>query len=206
MATVESKTCSRCKQTLVATAFSADRRASTGLQPACKKCFAAAAKAGRYRDIEAHRAKQREYCRSNPEKIRQYYATERERHIDKINARAKAYYEANKERHSAWTKAGRKKNPARTRELARGWQATRRALKKGGASAVETASWFKGQKKICHWCGKPCAKNAEIDHIVPLSRGGPHEITNLCVACLPCNRSKHNKDPIDFAQSLGLLL
>ena len=32
-----------------------------------------------------------------------------------------------------------------------------------------------------------------VDHVVPLSRGGAHEIGNLVVACAPCNRSKSAK-------------
>lgn len=32
-----------------------------------------------------------------------------------------------------------------------------------------------------------------IDHVVPLSRGGMTEITNLQVLCRPCNRAKGNK-------------
>lgn len=30
----------------------------------------------------------------------------------------------------------------------------------------------------------------ELDHVVPLSRGGPHTVANLVPACLRCNRSK----------------
>lgn len=31
---------------------------------------------------------------------------------------------------------------------------------------------------------------AEIDHVVPLAKGGPHEWGNLAPACAACNRSK----------------
>lgn len=206
MANVESKACSRCKQILPASSFTADRRASSGLQPRCKACCAEVQNARRLADPEANRIAQREYRRKNPERAKAWQARNKAKNGDKIRARAKAYYRANKERCIAWVKENRKKNPERTRELARGWQAKRRALKAGGVSAVETAEWFKAQPKVCHWCGVKCAKNAEIDHIIPISRGGEHQLRNLCVACLPCNRSKHAKDPIEFAQSLGKLL
>lgn len=32
-----------------------------------------------------------------------------------------------------------------------------------------------------------------IDHVVPISKGGSNEDTNLVTACLPCNRSKRDK-------------
>ena len=40
----------------------------------------------------------------------------------------------------------------------------------------------------CAYCGS--TENITIDHIVPLSRGGKHEASNLAPACLPCNCSK----------------
>lgn len=42
----------------------------------------------------------------------------------------------------------------------------------------------------CYYCGAPWR---HIDHIVPLSRGGKHEIDNLVTACAKCNTTKHNK-------------
>lgn len=42
----------------------------------------------------------------------------------------------------------------------------------------------------CIYCG---AKWEEIDHYIPLSRGGDNEITNLVPACYNCNRSKGRK-------------
>lgn len=34
---------------------------------------------------------------------------------------------------------------------------------------------------------------AEVDHIIPLSRGGQTEPTNLRTLCVSCNRSKSNR-------------
>ncbi|MFQ4150310.1 HNH endonuclease [Arthrobacter sp. LAPM80] len=31
----------------------------------------------------------------------------------------------------------------------------------------------------------------QMDHIVPLSRGGPHRLENVAPACSDCNASKH---------------
>ncbi len=46
----------------------------------------------------------------------------------------------------------------------------------------------------CSYCSEWIApRSAEVDHVVPLSRGGSHGPDNLAIACRPCNRSKSNK-------------
>jgi 5-methylcytosine-specific restriction endonuclease McrA len=49
----------------------------------------------------------------------------------------------------------------------------------------------------CSYCG---AENVplNIDHIVPRSRGGSDRITNLTLACIPCNQAKGNRDVREF--------
>lgn len=34
-----------------------------------------------------------------------------------------------------------------------------------------------------------------IDHLVPLSKGGSNDLTNLVLSCVRCNLEKHNKMP-----------
>lgn len=46
----------------------------------------------------------------------------------------------------------------------------------------------------CRACGsEPGADHLHIDHIVPISAGGPHEVSNMQVLCAPCNLTKGNK-------------
>jgi len=44
----------------------------------------------------------------------------------------------------------------------------------------------------CAYCG--CAGDMEIEHVVPISRGGAHDISNIVPACAPCNSSKRAKE------------
>lgn len=41
----------------------------------------------------------------------------------------------------------------------------------------------------CSYCGTEEGP-FQIDHVFPWSRGGRHELENLCVACVPCNALK----------------
>lgn len=43
----------------------------------------------------------------------------------------------------------------------------------------------------CYYCDQRISTDCiHFDHIVPLFRGGPHRIENLCVACPTCNLTK----------------
>jgi len=51
-------------------------------------------------------------------------------------------------------------------------------------------------------CGYCDAENVplEIEHVVARSKGGSDRISNLCLACEPCNKKKDTKDIQDFLQ------
>ena len=47
---------------------------------------------------------------------------------------------------------------------------------------------------ICQICGKPLKETEiEFDHIIPISKGGSSEESNIRVTCIKCNREKGNK-------------
>lgn len=53
----------------------------------------------------------------------------------------------------------------------------------------------------CRWCGMSLVgRDFEIDHIMPLRRGGDNVTANLVLACAECNRRKGEKSPLMFAQ------
>jgi 5-methylcytosine-specific restriction endonuclease McrA len=56
---------------------------------------------------------------------------------------------------------------------------------------------FKRDNFTCKGCGNSCDQvRLTIDHIIPLSKGGSNDISNLQTLCLFCNQSKHKK--LDF--------
>lgn len=54
----------------------------------------------------------------------------------------------------------------------------------------------------CRYCGQKAPNVVlHVDHIFPVSRGGPDHIDNLCTACSACNAGKSG-EPIDGVTQL----
>lgn len=56
--------------------------------------------------------------------------------------------------------------------------------------ALNRKSVFARDGHKCQYCG---ASAENIDHVVPRSRGGPHEWENVVAACRPCNARKRDR-------------
>ena len=116
------------------------------------------------------------------------------------------YAEANREKFRERSRLFHQRHPERTRENCR----ARRARKKMAVGVVSPGierTLLKRQRWKCACCNVSL-RNAgfELDHVVPLARGGKHEDANLQMLCPPCNKSKGARDPIEFMQSRGALL
>jgi len=66
--------------------------------------------------------------------------------------------------------------------MRRGWQCIRKIM---------TKKVFERDKHTCRYCG--ATNRLEIDHIIPLSRGGSNELDNLQILCRYCNSRKWAK-------------
>ena len=87
-----------------------------------------------------------------------------------------------------------------------------RKLQAGGSHTAEDIRRIRRQQRDkCAYCKKLLNGRGEVDHIKPLaptdgSKPGTNHASNLQLLCMPCNRRKRARDPIDFAQSIGFLL
>ena len=52
------------------------------------------------------------------------------------------------------------------------------------------------QKHRCFYCGR--RRTLTVDHVVPLSKGGLNDITNIVGACRPCNTRKGTRSAEEF--------
>jgi 5-methylcytosine-specific restriction endonuclease McrA len=89
------------------------------------------------------------------------------------------------------------------KEVRKGIQATRRARQ--GSSTVNRQALYEHDKGMCGICHRPVSKyKFEVDHIVPIARGGKHLEGNVQVAHPTCNRRKGDDARCAHPISLGL--
>lgn len=127
-----------------------------------------------------------------------YYREYYQENSEIICERSKKYAASNRERLARASRAWVKRNPEKRIAIARQYRARRRAHEEGGISAGTLANWTAAQPKVCFYCGDTCPDDFHVDHFVPLSKGGPHVLTNLRIACAPCNLSKSARDPMEW--------
>lgn len=132
---------------------------------------------------------------------------------DALRAYARAWYAANKEhcrekareqakkrsrevvmRVTAWRKA----NPEAHNLHNRAYKHRRRALRRsaeGWANPTQIAARIAYYGHRCAYCRGPYE---DIDHVIPLSRGGSNWPANLRPACKRCNNDKRAKLPSEW--------
>lgn len=108
--------------------------------------------------------------------------------------------------HRAEVERWKAKNPDAVRVIGVRSSSRRRARERGAAGDFTQADIDDIrmlQKGRCAECRHK--KRLEIDHIIPLSKGGTNARTNLQLLCRSCNARKNARDPIEWAQISGRL-
>ena len=67
----------------------------------------------------------------------------------------------------------------------------KRKIERGKMTLKKRWSIFKRDNFKCVICG--CNKRLEVDHIIPISKGGKSVINNLQTLCFNCNRGKSDE-------------
>ena len=75
----------------------------------------------------------------------------------------------------------------------------------GSYTNAEIRALLKEQRNLCAepTCCADLHNGKELDHVVPVSKRGPNHIRNLQWLCIPCNRSKTDLHPIEWAAKRG---
>lgn len=128
-----------------------------------------------------------------------------QKHKDDRKKYSKKWRDENRDISNAHSRRWAKEHPEEHAMRARLRRSRQRNA--GGSHTVEEIKALLSKQKFkCAACSKRVADSYEVDHIVPLSKGGSNDIRNLQILCISCNRRKNAKDPFVWAQENGRLL
>lgn len=178
---VPAKACGSCFAVKALTQFNKDAGKPDGRYYRCRDCGRAACAKWYGANADRKREYGRRYYAENAEAKREY---------------ARRRYEANPDYDRQWREA----NPEKARA---NWQ--RRRARKAQATVEEFtpadlfAAWDDAAIYDCYLCGLPFGDEDEVhlEHVVPISGGGTHEVANLLPAHDRCNLAKHAADPFE---------
>lgn len=179
------KICTRCHNPYPATTkyFNVHRRAKDGLDCWCKSCKCADSK---------------QYRQDNPEKYKEALRNSHKKYKSKRLLQQKKYRQDKsiqiRDQHREYSR----KNRIKIRAMYHKYRARKRAAE-GVCTSSDITAQYKRQKGKCHWCNKELS-GYDIDHVIPLVRGGTNDPSNIVLACPHCNRSKGDKLPHEWLE------
>lgn len=166
-------------------------------------------------DRQAVLATNKAWYNRNRDRIRDYARRRRLANLDRIRRydreRSRARYAADPTGWQAYLKDWRRRNPEKSHAYVRA--ATIKRRRAAGGQSFAAAEWLAllaWHNGSCAYCGSKVL--VEIDHRIPLTRGGSNLIDNILPACRRCNRRKGTMTEDEFraflqrerAQGLGL--
>ncbi len=164
--------CIHCGIEKEETFFYVDRSKKNGHKPRCKDCDL----------LSRDKSKRAEY-------EKKYWSTKR----DKRRKQVLDSQSKNKEHHKEQRKEYLKTDTGIA--MYKRQTQTRYAIKKNAfIEKVNPIDKYREQCGVCYICNNKFEfSQMELDHVVPLSRGGKHSNENTKMACSRCNRSKGAK-------------
>ncbi len=138
----------------------------------------------------------REWRARRPEYGKHWYAAHRKQEAEANRVWIARNPEAHRERVSRWAhtergRATRRRWVQDNREARALMRHNRRARKLNNGGSYTTAEW----QALCEQYGHRClacgaSVPLTVDHIVPISKGGSNDISNIQPLCMPCNLQK----------------
>lgn len=149
--------------------------------------------AGKRRDAKA------KWRMNNPEKQKASEAKYREINREKIAKSQRDYRISNPEARRVAQRRWRQNNKSSVCDAQRRYR-KRKLGAKGSHTLLEANQLLEHQGGVCANCGS--GQNMELDHIVPLSKGGGDDISNLQWLCRSCNRGKSSLMPDEWDRKI----
>lgn len=171
-------------------------RYKDGHQHYCKKCKLA------HQQSPTQRQQQRDVYAANPELFIARSMAAARKAPEKARARRRKWAAKNPDKLTAAIKDWGLRHP----EKLQFYSATRRVCVENALSTLTLEEWQSRLVEFnfhCAYCLLPFGdETPEIDHMLPISRGGTHTYENCIPACRSCNARKSDKTPAEFMQYL----
>lgn len=198
----KNKPCSKCLEIKDSSFFSTNKHAKDGLHSWCRQCV----NKKRIENKDKYRIAQNIYAQNNPEKVnkwkeisklnpdfktKKYQSNKkyREKMGDVLKEKKRIYSEKNYEK----VKEGKRREYQKNKQdyIARAYQRLNniKRLTPGDADKNKIKEFYVKAKELTVVTG---IKN-EVDHIIPISKGGLHHQDNLQLLSWIENRKKGNK-------------
>ncbi len=186
-------------------AFMTKREYDRAYREANRETLSAKAKERYQANRNVHLARMNEWVKRNPERSAQLKRNWADANREKVRASGRISARKRSDKASIYRKRWIEKN----REKVRQWTRLRRARKQkaeGIHTLEDIAAIRVAQRDRCAYCRCRLKGGGDLDHIIPLSASGTNWPSNLQLTCEPCNSSKHARDPVDYARSIGRLI
>lgn len=227
----ETRVCTKCGAASPLVDFYRNNRSKDGLAHHCKSCHKAYARSDEAKaKAKDYNASRKEATKAYNKGYREKYAEAiRVKAIirgaqpeirEKRAAYKLSWWGSNKERVYQRQRRWRNENPEKASAIQRRWaeanpeavragKSRRNALLRGAKEGVRSVtkedliSVLKAQEFLCAYCKKDIAEGYTVDHVVPVIKGGKHELSNLQMTCKSCNCKKNDLDEGVFVKRLG---
>jgi 5-methylcytosine-specific restriction endonuclease McrA len=140
---------------------------------------------------EEEKGRTRKWQQTHTEEVKELNRKYYQEHREEAKEFSHDYYQDHREDVDERNRIYSKKHPEYKRIGCRNRRARILNASGNGWSAKDEKQLKQDYSYRCAYCGKDT--KLELDHIVPISRGGKHAIENIVPACRSCNSSKGSK-------------
>lgn len=177
----KTKVCSVCKKEKNISDFGFNKNSPDGLSYFCKSCNVSKATQWAKNNPEKRKNARKNYIIKYPEKVNEQIRKWNSNHPENVS-----------KRNHLW-----RSNHPNEKNM---YDQKRRAMKMNALGDGITSRQWKELKESygnrCAYCNKK--RPLTLDHIVPLSKNGAHDIANAIPACKSCNSKKRHESLLMF--------